>query len=137
MDKIKPDSYPPGTYVVPENSVPNGTLERSPSNGWSVKVRTLSGATVEELWDCVLPIIRKKPKFVILHARTNATVRTNWEKFWINRSTEDFHQWEFTKGRNSNSTSTLIDNNKAVLMVKHLKNDLMNTTCSQKNWLFR
>ena len=33
MDKIKRDSYPPETCVVLENSVPNGTLERSPSNG--------------------------------------------------------------------------------------------------------
>ena len=29
-------------------------------------------------------------------------------------------------------TSTLIDNNKAVLMVKHLNNDLMNNTCIRK-----
>ena len=81
-------------------------------------------------------IVRLRPpnysKFVILHARTNATVRTNWEKLWINRSTEDFHQWILPRVEIAISTSTLIDNNKAVLMVKHLKNDLMNTTCSRK-----
>ena len=33
MDKTKPDNYPPRTCIVLENSVPNGALERSPSNG--------------------------------------------------------------------------------------------------------
>ena len=71
----KPDTYPPNTCVLMGNSIVDGVIERNLSNDRSVKVRKFPGATVDDLRHHALPIIWKQPKYIIIHAGTNDTVK--------------------------------------------------------------
>ena len=73
--KEKPDTYPPNTCVLMGDSILNGVIERNLSNDRSVKVRKFPGATVDDLRHHALPIIRKQPKYIIIHAGTNDAVK--------------------------------------------------------------
>ena len=50
-------------------------IERNLSNDRSVKVRKFPGGTVDDLRHHALPIIRKQPKYLIIHAGTNDAVK--------------------------------------------------------------
>ena len=71
----KPDTYPPNTCVLMAGSILNGVIERNLSNDRSVKVRKFPRATVDDLRHHALPIIRKQPKYLIIHAGTNDAVK--------------------------------------------------------------
>ena len=45
------------------------------------KVRKLPGATVDDLQHHALPVIRKQPKSLIIHAETNDAVNLHLEIF--------------------------------------------------------
>ena len=72
----KPDTYPPDTCVLMSDSILNGVIERNLLNDGSVKVRKFPG-TAHDLQHHALPIIRKKPKSLIIHAGTNAVKFTS------------------------------------------------------------
>ena len=64
--------YSDGTAVIIENSSLNGiTQERSSRKGRVVKVNYFRGATVDDMKHHVIPLLRKEPSFVIIHAGTN------------------------------------------------------------------
>ena len=71
----KPDTYPPNTCVLMGDSMSNGVIERNLSDNRSVKVRKFPGATFDDLRHHALPIIRKQPKYLIIHAETNDAVK--------------------------------------------------------------
>ena len=71
----KPDTCAPNTCVLMGDSILNGVIERNLSNDRSVKVRKFLGATVDDLRHHALPIIRKQPKYLIIHAGTNDAVK--------------------------------------------------------------
>ena len=53
------------------DSILNGVIERNLSNDRSVKGRKFPGATINDLRHHALPIIRKQPKYLSIHAGTN------------------------------------------------------------------
>ena len=57
------------------DSILHGAIGKNLSNDRSVKVRKFPGATVDDLRHHVLPIIRKQPKSLIIHAETNDAVK--------------------------------------------------------------
>ena len=63
------------TCVLKGDSILNGVTERNLSNNQSVKVRKFPGATVDDLQHHALRIIRKQPKYLIIHAGTNDAVK--------------------------------------------------------------
>ena len=71
----KPDTYPPNTCVLIGDSILNGVIERNLSNDRSVKGRKFAGATINDLRHHALPIIRKQPKYLSIHAGTNAAAK--------------------------------------------------------------
>ena len=77
-DKISndQDNYPPGTCVIIGDSILNGLIEENISNQHNVRIRKFPGATVDDLNYHVHPILRKKPKHIIVHIGTNDATRS-------------------------------------------------------------
>ena len=71
----KLDSYLPNTCVLMGDSFVNGVIERNLSNNRSVKVRKFPRTTADDLPHHVLPIMRKQPKYLIIHTGTNDAVK--------------------------------------------------------------
>ena len=73
-------SIPPGTCVIIGDSILNGLIEENLSKQHNVRIRKFPGATVDDLNYHVHPILRKKPKHIIIHIGTNdATHSTSRE----------------------------------------------------------
>ena len=71
VPREKQGIYPDGTVVVIGDSILNGVMqERLSRKGRPVKVHNFRGASVDDLWFHVIPIIRKKPSYIIIHAGT-------------------------------------------------------------------
>ena len=74
------DIYSPGTCVIIGDSILNGLIEENISKQHNVRIRKFPGATVDDLNYHVHPILRKKPKHIIIHIGTNdATHSTSRE----------------------------------------------------------
>ena len=124
----KPDTYPPNTCVLMGDSILNGVIERNLSNDRSVKVRKFPGATVDDLRHHALPIIRKQPKYLIIHAGTNDAVKFTSRDI-LNKllQLKSFIQEKLPDAEITISTPTLrSDNGKAALTVRQLTNHLVN-----------
>ena len=124
----KPDTYPPNTCVLMGDSILNGVIERNLSNDRSVKVRKFPGATVDDLRHHALPIIRKQPKYLIIHAGTNNAVKLTTRDI-LNKllQLKSFIQEKLPDVEIIVSTPTLrSDNGKAVLTIRQLTNHLIN-----------
>ena len=66
------DLYPRNTIVIAGESIINGVFEdRLRRRNHVVKVRNFPGANVEDMRHNVIPLIRKKPSHLIIHAGTN------------------------------------------------------------------
>ena len=77
-DKISQDQdiYPPGTCVIMGDSILNGLIEENLSKQHNVRIRKYPGAIVDDLNYHVHPILRKKPKHIIIHIGTNDATRS-------------------------------------------------------------
>ena len=116
----KPDTYPPNTCVLMGDSILNGVIERNLSNDRSVKVRKFPGATVDDLRHHALPIIRKQPKYLIIHAGTNDAVKFTSRDI-LNKllQLKSFIQEKLPDAEITISTPTLrSDNGKTALTVR-------------------
>ena len=110
------------------DSILNGVIERNLSNDRSVKVRKFPGATVDDLRHHALPIIRKQPKYLIIHAGTNDAVKFTSRDI-LNKllQLKSFIQEKLPDAEITISTPTLrSDNGKAALTVRQLTNHLIN-----------
>ena len=106
------------------DSILNGVIERNLSNDRSVKVRKFPGATVDDLRHHALPIIRKQPKYLIIHAGTNNAV-----KFTSRDILNKLLQLKFfiQDAEITISTPTLrSDSGKTALTLRQLTNHLIN-----------
>ena len=65
------DIYSPGTCVIIGDSILNGLIEENLSKQHNVRIKKFPGATVDDLNYHVHPILRKKPKHIIIHIGTN------------------------------------------------------------------
>ena len=64
--------WPRGTVAAIGDSMVSGLKEELLSNKkHQVKVRCCRGATVEDMFDYVKPILKRKPDYVVLHVGTN------------------------------------------------------------------
>ena len=110
------------------DSILNGVIERNLSNDRSVKVRKFPGATVDDLRHHALPIIRKQPKYLIIHAGTNDAVKFTSRDI-LNKllQLKSFIQEKLPDTEIIVSTPTLrSDNGKAALTIRQLTNRLIN-----------
>ena len=111
------------------DSILNGVIERNLSNDQSVKVTKFPGATVDDLRHHVLPIIRKQPKYIIIHAGTNDAVKFTSRDI-LNKllQLKSLIQGKLPDAEITISTPTLRsdDNGKAVLTARQLTNHLIN-----------
>ena len=64
--------HPDGTAVIIGNSILNCIIQQRLSRKRSaVKVHNFRGATVDDMKHHAIPLLRKEPSFVIIHAGTN------------------------------------------------------------------
>ena len=67
-NNIKP--WPPNTTLIIGDSMLGG-LEKGSFNNHNTKVKSHGGSTVDDMYDYIAPLIKKKPANVILHVSTN------------------------------------------------------------------
>ena len=64
--------YPDGTAIIIGNSILNSIIQKRLSRkGRVVKVHNFRGATVDDMKHHVIPLLRKEPSFIIIHAGAN------------------------------------------------------------------
>ena len=70
------DLYPRNAIVIVEDSIINGIIEdRLRRKNHAVKVGNFPGANVEGMQHNLMPIIKKKPRHLIIHAGKNDAKR--------------------------------------------------------------
>ena len=75
--------WPSGTGAIVRDSMVNGIDEKRLSQKYSrVKVFHFSGARIEDLNHYIMPIIKNKPDYLILHVETNDAKQIHPEKLW-------------------------------------------------------
>ena len=125
--EVKPDKcekpWPEGTCAIVGDSIITGIEEKRLGNkNGLVKVRDFRGATIGDLKHHIIPIIRKKPDYLILHIGTNDAVnRTSREIL------DDILQLKNTITKELPRCKVILsrptirkDNGKAALTLKHL-----------------
>ena len=121
----KPDTYPSNTCVLMGDSILNGVIERNLSNDRSVDHLI---DTVDDLRHHALPIVRKQPKYLIIHAGTNDAVKLTSRDI-LNKllQLKSFIQDKLPDAEIIVSTPTLrSDNGKAALTIRQLINHPIN-----------
>ena len=68
---IKAHTWPKGSCLVIGDSMLEGLDERKMSSKRVVKVRKFPGATTDDMYHYLMPLIQKQPDNVILHVGTN------------------------------------------------------------------
>ena len=64
--------WPKNTILIARDSMINGiNKKRISTNFKSVKVRCFSGATIDDMYFNLIPLLRKKPAALVLHVGTN------------------------------------------------------------------
>ena len=64
--------WPKNTILIAGDSMINGINEKRISTNFkSVKVRCFSGATIDDMYFNLIPLLRKKPSSLLLHVGTN------------------------------------------------------------------
>ena len=128
-DKISNDQnmYPLGTCVIIGDSILNGLIEENICKQHNVRTRKFPGATVDDLHYHVHPILRKKPKHIIIHIGTNdATHSTSREILDKLLKLETLIKKTLPETEVTFSTPTIrSDNGKAALTVRNLCDHLL------------
>ena len=68
-----PNKWPEGAICIVGDSILNGIDGSLLSQKQLVKVRQFSGAAITDMYDHLKPILKRHPKFLILHTGTNDT----------------------------------------------------------------
>ena len=121
------DIYPRGTCVFIGDSILNGLIEENISKQYNVRIRKFPGATVDDLNYHVHPILRKKPKHIIIHIGTNdATHSTSREILDKLLKLKTLIKEALPETDVTFSTTTIrSDNGKAALTVRNLCGHLL------------
>ena len=82
IDKKK--RYPQNTILITGDSLLNNIEERRMSKKYNVKVRAFPGADIRDMYDFMEPLIKKRPKYVIIHIGSNDSVNRTHDDI-INR----------------------------------------------------
>ena len=68
----EPHLWQPNTTLIAGDSIISGLMEkRMSTNEHPVKVRPFPGARIEDFHDYLVPLLKKKPTFIIIHCGTN------------------------------------------------------------------
>ena len=70
--------WPEGTVCIMGDSQLLGINEKRLSRDKKVKVRAERGAVIEDMFDHVNAVLRRKPSFIILHIGTNNTINQDY-----------------------------------------------------------
>ena len=115
--------WPKNTILIAGGSMINGINEKRISTNFkSVKVKFFSGAMIEDMYFNLIPLIRKKPATLVLHAGTNNS--SNEASFQIYNKLLNLVY--FIKENNLNCHVVLsspinrLDDGKAALIIKRL-----------------
>ena len=121
------DIYSMGTCVIIGDSILNGLIEENLSKQHNVRIRKFPGATVDDLNYHVHPILRKKPKHIIIHIGTNdATHSTSREILDKLLKLKTLIKETLPETEVTFSTPTIrSDNGKAALTVRNLCGHLL------------
>ena len=65
------DVWSKGTCAIVGDSILSGLQENLMSKDRSIKVRCFPGSTIDDMYFNIIPVIKKKPDFLILHVGTN------------------------------------------------------------------
>ena len=68
---IEPHKWPRGTTLITGDSILNNIQEDRISKNRRVKVRAFPGATIEDMYDYLTPLLKKEPSNIILHVGSN------------------------------------------------------------------
>ena len=115
--------WPKNTILIAGDSMINGINEKRISTNFkSVKVRCFSGATIDDMYFNLIPLLRKKPAALVLHVGTNNS--SNETSFQIYDKL--LNQVHFIKENNPNCHVVMsspigrFDDGKVVLIIKRL-----------------
>ena len=115
--------WPKNTILIAGDSMINGINEKPISKNFkSVKVRCFSGATIDDMYFNLIPLLRKKPVALVLHVGTNNS--SNETSFQIYDKL--LNLVHFLKENNPNCHVVLsspidrLDDGKAALTIKRL-----------------
>ena len=75
-NKTKP--WPKGTTLITGSSILHGISE-SRLRRYQAKVRPFSGATVDDMYNYLPPLLKKRPDNIILHVGSNDSTFKGWE----------------------------------------------------------
>ena len=73
----KNHTWAPGTTLIIGDSMIGGIRETQIAPRKNIKVRSFAGATVRDMKDYVLPLLRKKPSRILVHVGTNDAVQSS------------------------------------------------------------
>lgn len=130
----KPNStsfpWPKNTVLIASDSIFNNIEEHRLSNKLNVKVRCFSGATVDDMFDYILPLLRKKPDHIILHVGTNNATSSTPEEIMVKIENLVMYIKQFLPAVNITISSPTIraDNGKANLTVINLTSLIRNSS---------
>ena len=77
LDKDIPNEvykWPSGTILIAADSICNKLDEKRLSRNNRVKVRSFPGATINDMYSYIKPLLEKQPDYIILHISTNDAV---------------------------------------------------------------
>ena len=73
-DNSEDCSWPKGTICIDGDSIVSGLQPVLLSQKRKVKVKSFSGANIRDMHDNIIPILRHKPEYIILHVGTNGVL---------------------------------------------------------------
>ena len=69
--------WPPNTCLIVGDSIVNGLMEEKMSKNRLIKVRSFSGARIEDFYSYLQPLMKKLPSRLIIHAATNNAIHSD------------------------------------------------------------
>ena len=91
------ENYKESTLLIISDSIMNQLdQKRLTRHGVNVNVRAFSGSTIEDMYFYLIPLFKRKPRYILLHIRTNDAPfknsnQTTNEILLLNKFTKDSH----------------------------------------------
>ena len=71
---IKSNKWPENTVLITGDSILNNLQENRLNRNFNVKVRCFPGADIDDMFDFITPLLKKAPRYIILHIGTNDAI---------------------------------------------------------------
>ena len=71
---IKSNKWPENTVLITGDSTLNNLQENRLNKNFNVKVRCFPGADIDDMFDFIIPLLKKTPSYIILHIGTNNAI---------------------------------------------------------------